>query len=179
MCLKTKRAESSGKLSALFTTGALPRQHVSPMIYFVAVLLKDIFEQGKDFPWQRPEGCPECGRYKLHGHGFAARYFQGFASCLYLKCYRCPDCHLVITMRPDSHFSRIQGCKEEIRSYLSHRLCEGRWPCSLLSRSSLRHYLANLTRQTLARLGKDWGAGLMAAFDHLLAAGVTPVSRVI
>jgi hypothetical protein len=39
--------------------------------------------------------------------------------------------------------------------------------------------MVNLTRQTLARLGKNWGSGLMAAFDHLLSAGVNPVSRVI
>lgn len=117
--------------------------------------------------------------HKLHGHGFAARYFQGFASSLYLKCYRCPGCHLVITLRPDSHFSRIQSSKEEIRSHLAHRLNEGLWPRSSLPRTSLRRWLANLTRQTLARLGKDWGAGLLAAFDHLLAAGMTPVSRVI
>ena len=66
-----------------------------------------------------------------------------------------------------------------IRSHLAQRLNEGRWPRSPLPRSSLRHWLANLTRQTLARLGNDWGNGLMSAFDHLLAEGVTPVSRVI
>ena len=82
-------------------------------------------------------------------------------------------------MRPDTHFSRVQSSKEMIRSHLAQRLNGGRWPCSSLSRSSLRHWLNNLTRQTLARLGNDWGNGLMAAFDRLLAAGVTPVSRVI
>lgn len=179
MCLKIKRAESSDKLPALFTTGGCPPKHEIYMICFVRVVLKDIFEQGKDYSWQRPGICPECNNYKLHGHGFAARYFQGFASCLYLKCYRCPGCHIVITLRPDSHFSRIRSSKEEIRSHLSHRLRECRWPGSLLSRSSLRHWLANLTKQILAHLGKDWGAGPMAAFDRLLAAGVTPVSRVI
>jgi len=179
LCPKIKRAESSDQLSALFATGGIAPQHVSPMICFVCVVLKDIFQQGKDFPWQRPEGCPRCDHHKLHGHGFAARYFQGFASCLYLKCYRCPGCHLVITLRPDSHFSRIQSSKEEIRSHLAHRLNEGWWPRSSLPRTSLRRWLANLTRQTLARLGKDWGSGLMAAFDHLVAAGMTPVSCVI
>lgn len=149
------------------------------MICFVSVLLKDIFEQGKNYPWQRPAICPHCEIYKLHGHGFTTRYFRGFDSFLHLKCYRCPGCSHVFTMRPDTHFSRVQSSKEMIRSHLAQRLNEGRWPCSSLSRSSLRHWLDNLTRQTLARLGSDWGNGLMAAFDHLLAAGVTPVSRVI
>jgi hypothetical protein len=149
------------------------------MIYFVAVLLKDIFEQGKGFPWQRPESCPRCNHYRLHGHGFTSRFFQGFTSFLYLKCYRCPCCRLVVTMRPDSHFTRIQCSKEAIRTHLDRRLKDGRWPCSSLSHASGRHWLTNLARQTLALLGNQWRTRLMAAFDQLLALGVIPVSRLI
>ena len=149
------------------------------MIYFVSVLLKDIFEQGKDYPWMKPEVCPECGHYKLWGHGFTARYFRGFLHCLYLKCYRCPNCRHVITLRPDTHFCRIRSSKETIRTHLQQRQNKGRWPPSALSRSCLRHWLANLSRQMAAHLGVDWKDGLLAAFDRLLALGKTPVSRVI
>src|ERR1035441_1889026 len=116
------------------------------MIYFVDVQLKDIFEQGKYFQWQRPEVCPNCEICKVHGHGFASRVFQGFSSCLYLKCYRCPDCGCVITLRPDTHFSRIHSSKEIIRLHLAQRLEGGKWPFSSLSRSNLRYWMANLTR---------------------------------
>jgi hypothetical protein len=149
------------------------------MIYFVSVLLKDIFEQGKNYPWARPGICPCCNHYRLWGHGFTARYFHGFPRCLYLRCYRCPSCKHVITLRPDTHFSRIRSSRETIRSHLEQRLNKGRWPRSTLSRSCLRHWLANLARQTLARLTNSWKEGLLAAFDHLVASGVTPVARII
>jgi hypothetical protein len=149
------------------------------MIYFVSVLLKDIFEQGKDYPWVRPAVCPECGHYRLWGHGFTARYFQGYPCCLYLKCYRCPNCKLVITLRPDSHFSRVRSSRETIRSHLEQRLDNGRWPRSTLSRPCLRHWLTNLARQALARLTDSWKDGLISAFDRLVATGVTPITRTI
>lgn len=172
-----KRAESSGKLPALLLPGAMPHLDAMQMIYFVSVLLKDIFEQGKDYPWVRPEVCPDCGRYKVWGHGFTARYFRGFPRCLYLKCYRCPDCGRVITLRPDSHFSRIRSCRETIRTHLQQRQDQGCWPRSTLSRSHLRYWLTNLSRQMAVRLGLDWKDGLLAAFDRLVAMGETPVSR--
>ena len=151
------------------------------MIYFVDVQLKDIFDQGKDFPWQRPEKCPNlgCNNYKVHGHGFAPRYFKGFPSFLYLKCYRCSECGCVITLRPNTHFPRIQSSKEEIRFHLAQRLSEGRWPFSSLSRSSLRYWMVNLTRKTAALLKGAWKDGLLAAYDHLLALGKSPISRPI
>lgn len=176
---KIKRAESSSQLSALLLPGVLPpNNNVIFMICFVAVLLKDIFEQGKYYPWPRPADCLRCNR-KFHGHGFTTRYFQGFPTCLYLKCYRCPECGCVITLRPDTHFSRIRSDKNIIRAHLAHRLTSGQWPRSSLSRSSLRHWLANLSRQMTAHLTAAWKAGLLAAFDCLLAQGLNPVTRLI
>lgn len=149
------------------------------MIYFVSVLLKDIFEQGKNYSWLKPEVCPKCGHYKVWGHGFTARYFSGFPHCLYLKCYRCPGCRSVITLRPDTHFSRIRSSRETIRSHLDQRLSKVRLPRSSLSRSCLRHWLTNLARQTLAHLGSGWKGGLLSAYDWLLAMGKIPVSKII
>lgn len=149
------------------------------MIYFVSVVLKDIFEQGKNYPWVKPESCPECGHYTIWGHGFTPRYFRGFPRCLYLKCYRCPGCRRVITLRPDTHFSRIGSSRETIRSHLQQRQDKGRWPRSMLSRSLLGYWLSNLTRQVAAHLGCGWKDGLSAAFDRLVTLGKTPVSRLI
>jgi len=177
--LQINQAEGSGKLSALYYLGFYPQTQVVFMICFVAVLLKDIFEQGKKYLWERPEVCPQCNHHKVHGHGFTTRYFQGYSSCLHLKCYLCPNCGCVITLRPDTHFSRIRSSKETIRSHLAHRLIEGMWPRSSLSRSCLRHWLANLLRQVAAHLTDAWKDGLLAAFDHLSAKGLAPVSRSI
>ena len=179
MCLKQKQARSSGKLPALLLQGSMPQTSANDMIYFVSVQLKNIFEQGKNYPWVKPEICPACGHYKVWGHGFTARYFRGFPRCLYLKCYRCPGCLRIITLRPDTHFSRLRSSRETIRSHLEQRQAKGRWPRSSLSRSCLRHWLANLTRQTSVHLGCDWQGGFVAAFDWLIAMGKTPVSRII
>src|ERR1700676_4007029 len=151
--------------------------HRDLMIYFVAVQLKDIFEQGKDFPWVRPAACLNCNHFRIWGHVFVPRFFDGFVSCLYLKCYRCPQCRCVMTSRPDTHFSRIRCCKETIRALLAHRLTTGRWSPSSLPPSRMRHWLTSLARQTLAHLTDAWKEGPIAAFDRLLGMGYVPVSR--
>ena len=147
------------------------------MIYFVAVLLKNIFEQGKDFPWVRPVACLNCNHYKVWGHGFVPRYFDGFADCLYMKCYRCPLCSCVMTSRPDTHFIRIHCCKETIRALLALRIKNGRWLPSSLSLPRMRHWLANLKRQAQAHLTDSWQEGLVSAFDCLIDMRLVPVSR--
>lgn len=147
------------------------------MIVFVAVQLKDIFAQGKDFPWVCPAACLKCHHYKVWGHGFVPRFFDGFVDCLYMKCYRCPLCSCVMTSRPDTHFSRIRCCKETLCALLVLRITTGRWPASSLLPSRMRHWLANLKRNALAHLTSSWNEGLIAAFDRLLDMRFVPVSR--
>ena len=146
------------------------------MIHFLSVVLKDIFEFGKEYPWVRPSACPRCGHYRLWGHGFTQRYFRGFSSCLLMKCYRCPSCSCVLTLRPDSHFSRIRTSKAMIRELLALRSERGHWPRFELPRSSLRYWWCNLVRRTCAFLDNRW-KGSLSAFDHLSALGMVPVSR--
>lgn len=148
------------------------------MIWHVPVLLKEIYEQGRDYPWKRPDACPRCRHVRVWGHGFVSRYFDGFVSCLSLKCYRCSDCGCVITVRPATHFSRIRSCKETIRSFLLYRHTQRLWPPSPLSRSRMRHWLANLKRQVQAYLTNAWDQDLLAGFDALLTMGGIPVARV-
>lgn len=147
------------------------------MIYFVTVLLKDIFDHGKDFPWVRPAACLNCDHYMVWGHGFVPRYFDEFVDCLYMKCYRCPLCRCVMTSRPDTHFSRIRCCKETIRTLLALRITTGCWFRSSLSLPRMRHWLANLKRQVLAHLTDSWKEGLVYGFDRLLDMRFVPVSR--
>ncbi len=148
------------------------------MIIFVPVLLKDIVEQERDFAWERPPCCPRCDHYKVWSHGFVERLFDGFNIPLFLKCYRCPLCGCVITLRPDTHFPRFQASKDKIRFFISERLATGRWPPAQ-SHSRHRHWLRNLKRRLKALLSDTWDKGILAAFDYLASVRSTPVSSSI
>lgn len=147
------------------------------MIWSIVVDLNQIHDLGRDYPWPRPDRCLRCRNWRLWGHGFVMRYFDGFATALFLKCFRCPSCGGVITPRPQSHFPRIRSSKETIRTHLDRRLDTGRWPPSSLSRSRLRHWLAHLKCHIQARLTSTWSLGEMAGFDRLLTLGLVPVAR--
>jgi len=148
------------------------------MIWQVPVDLKQIHEQGRDYAWPRPGCCMRCRNWRVWGHGFVRRYFDGFAEALLLKCYRCPLCGCVTTARPASHFRRIRGSRQTIYSHLHQRISRGRWPPSALARSRLRHWLANLKRQISAHLTNLWDLGVLAGFEELLLRGQIPVARV-
>jgi hypothetical protein len=146
------------------------------MIRFVDVLLKDIFQMGRDFPWERPAQCPCCGNWKVWGHGFVGTFFNGFSSEIWLKRYRCPACGCVVKLRPSSHFHRFQSSKHTIRSSLMLRICTGNWPQGSC-KSRQRYWLHNLKRQMKAHL--NWNTGLTEAFDLLADQGKIPVSSLI
>ena len=148
------------------------------MIIYVNIDLKDVFELGRDFIWERPDKCPRCNHYKVWMHGFVEALFDGFDAPLQLKRYRCPCCGCVITLRPDTHFSRIQASKETICSSLSCRIETKQWPLGL-SKSRQRHWLNNLKKKTAAYLTNSWDKGLMAAFDYFIKNGQVPVSSTI
>jgi len=148
------------------------------MIIFVSSLLKDIFKQGRDFPWPRPSACPICGCPKVWGHGYVSSWFDGFSEALLLKRYRCPCCGCVMRMRPASHFSRFQSSIQNIRSILSTRINTGRWPPDQ-SGSRPGHWLRSLKRKCFALLGFHATKDLIEVFDYLLLSGVNPVGRSI
>ena len=152
--------------------------NIKNMIIFVAVVLKDVLEQGRDYEWERPEKCPRCNHFKVWSHGFIQRFFDDFFTCLSLKAYRCPNCGCVITLRPDSHFSRFQASKEKIRDCLYDRLNTDKWAQDI-SLSRQRHWLNNLRRRIRALLTEKWDRGEIAAFDYFVSQGQTPVSSSI
>ena len=148
------------------------------MIIFVSSLLKDIFKQGRNFPWPRPSACPRCGFHKVWGHGYVDAWFDGYGEALPLKRYRCPCCGCIIRLRPSSHLSRFQASTHSIRSTLSIRIKTGRWPpdCSV---SRVGHWLRSLKRKSLALFGFNVKKDLIKGFDNLLSLGRNPVSRAI
>ncbi|MEW6490456.1 MAG: hypothetical protein AB1578_21410 [Thermodesulfobacteriota bacterium] len=145
------------------------------MIWQVAVELKEVAALGRAFAWPRPGRCLRCGSLRVWGHGLVGRYFDGFAQRLLLRCYRCAGCGCVMTPRPAGYVARVRARVAWIREELAHRVETGRWRSAPAAR--MRHWLGNLRRQALARLGWTPEHALVAAFDRLLAAGVVAVSR--
>lgn len=160
--------------------GGIPSKKSMLMIYFVKVIFKELFIQRRDYPWERPV-CPNCNYWKIWVHGYVPRLFDGFDEPLLLRVYRCPDCGCIIQMHPQSHFSRFQSSIDTIRSSLDYRLAHNKWPPDKFypSTARMRHWLRNLKRQMKAHLTEQWKAGLISAFDRLMALGKLPVSRAI
>lgn len=146
------------------------------MILFVRAKLNDIYAQGRNFNWTKPEQCPRCGSMRLWGHGFVPAYFDQFSNELYLRRFRCPDCNCIIRMKVKGYFARFHAPIHTIRSCLEHRLSCGRW-LTALSTSRQRHWLAALKRKAMALFGV--ATDLMAAFKRLISRGIVPVSRAI
>jgi hypothetical protein len=148
------------------------------MILSVVVSLKEIYEKGRDYLWPRPEVCPRCKARRPWGHGFVMAYFDGFASGLLLRRYRCPHCGCVIRLKPLGYFERFRSPIETIRAAICG-LAEKKPSCSELSRTRKAHWLRALKRKALAYFGDPFRDHLLSAFDRLVEMGKIPVSRSI
>jgi len=96
------------------------------ILHFTADV-KDIYEQGKRYPWPKSTECPRCRYRRLWGHGFAERYFEGFSQAIWVKRYRCPDCHGVHTCRPDTYFERTRYPVPVVLASLLEKIMRGTW----------------------------------------------------
>jgi len=148
------------------------------MVLFISIKLKKLFEQGRDYPWERPDQCPECDGCRVWGHGYVPVLFDGFNEPLLIKRHRCPDCRCVMRFRPKGHFKRFQASIKTIQACLSGKLKHGQWNPSI-SRSRQRHWLLALIRKIKAYLNDTWKKGLLEGFDRLISQGHIPVSRSI
>ena len=148
------------------------------MILPVVVVLKEIYEKGRDYLWPRPEICPNCKAGRPWGHGFVFAYFDGFTAGLLLHRYRCPHCGCVIRLKPQGYFDRFQSSIETIRSII-RGLVERKLPFSAVSRTRKAHWLKALKRKVRAYFGDPFEHHLLAAFDRLIEMGKIPVSRSI
>ena len=148
------------------------------MILPVVVVLKDIYEKGRDYLWPRPEVCPMCKVRRPWGHGFVLAFFDGFTAGLLLRRYRCPQCGCVIRLKPQGYFDRFQSSIETIRSIIRD-LVEKKLHFSGVSRTRKDHWLNALKRKARAYLGDPFQYRLLSAFDRLSEMGKIPVSRSI
>jgi hypothetical protein len=147
------------------------------LILFLDLCVKTLGALGRDYPWQRPERCPRCGGVRLWGHGFVTAYFDEAGSpCVYLKRYRCPECRVVIRVRPLGYWKRIQASMAAVRQCIMHRLATGRWqPQSNPARQ--RHWLRALKRKVRGHLGMSWAERWEEGFEEFLRRGICAVSR--
>jgi hypothetical protein len=148
------------------------------MIAFFDLDLNEIAKSSGDYPWPCPCACGRCGHPKVWGHGLVAMIFEGFATALKIRRYRCPMCGCIIRLRPTGYFTRHQSETTTICGTLSYRLATGRWPAGCVANRA-RHWLASLRRNALAVFGIPALADLMAAFERLIEMGRVPVSRAI
>jgi hypothetical protein len=157
--------------------GESQHRKASLLLLQVDVCVKEIFGQGKLFPWPRPPDCPRC-HGRIWGHGFVEAYFDGYVRPLLLRRYRCPDCHLILRLRPRGYWPRFQASIAAILTSLTHRLTFHRWP-SIFSRQRQGHWLRSLMDQVRWHFGVGWEGDLRSAFQVLWGRGIVPVSRVI
>jgi len=148
------------------------------MILPVAVVLKEIYEKGRDYLWPRPEVCPNCKASRPWGHGFVLAFFDGFRKGLLLRRYRCPRCGCVIRLKPQGYFDRFQSSIETIRAIICD-LVEKKPSYSWVSRTRKAHWLKALKRMARAYFGDPFEHRLLAAFDLLMGMGKIPVTRSI
>ena len=154
-----------------------PRNKV--LILFVEVCVKRLVELGRQYRWQRPERCPKCQGNRVWGHGYVEAYFdEAGSACVLLKRYRCPQCRVVIRLRPVGYWRRIQATVAQVRQCVMDRLEKGRWPPGCNSARG-RHWLRGLRRQVRTHLGMSYAERIAEGFFELVRLGVCAVSRAV
>jgi|SRR5208337_1491835 len=97
------------------------------LLLYCRIDVKRLRDLGKGYPWPKPQRCPTCEGLRLWGHGYSARYFEGFMEPLWVKRYRCPDCHAVHTCRPEQYFERYRYPVVDVLMSLLNKIMRGRW----------------------------------------------------
>jgi hypothetical protein len=130
------------------------------MILSRKICFNELSEQGREFNWGR-HNCEKCQR-SMWGHGFVTRYFAEFSCALFLKRFRCPQCRVVVTLRPEGYWPRVRSSICSIYKTLFGRLRTGIWDLPAI-RQRAGHWL----RRFVKKVRMDWGdaADLRAILD--------------
>ena len=112
---------------------AIPKStyRVAPLIVYLSVDITAVSSLGKAYRWPRLRRCPSCRGHRLWGHGYVERYFDGSADALWMKRWRCPECHAVHTMRPDTHWRGFWADRHSILRSLVNKETNRRWLADL------------------------------------------------
>ena len=94
-----------------------------------------------------------------------AAFFDGFSCQVFLRRYRCPDCHSVIRLRPSGYLKRFQASVSAIRSSIVFRLENSRWP-PVCFRTRQGYWLRSLYKKNLACFGLIAKDRLLDGFDY-------------
>jgi len=86
-----------------------PPLHGGLLILYFRADVKRLAEEGRRFPFPRPERCPGCRGRRVWVHSYVPRYFEGYVRPLWTKKYQCGDCGAVHTLRPSSFWARFAG----------------------------------------------------------------------
>jgi len=148
------------------------------MIINQEINLADIFRLGRSYEYTRPIKCPQCESFRIWGHGFVSRYFDGYDLCLYLKRWICADCGCVISIRPMNYFPRHHRLIQKIFNCLEHRLKYGVWIRGPdLSRQRQGHWLQALEKNIRFYLESEWIDKTIKGFKELISRNKAPVLR--
>lgn len=109
----------------------LPRVGLSSLVLQVSVDVQRLVELGKTYPWPRLTRCLSCNSFRIWGHGYAQRYFEGFSLPAWVRRLRCPDCGTVYTLRPDLFCRCFRYSLRTILSSLMTKITDGCWLSSL------------------------------------------------
>jgi hypothetical protein len=162
-----------GSSTAPSMQGLASQQGVALLVLSVVADVNEIARLGKDFPWEKPSGCPRCGQ-PLWWHGFVSAYFSCLAEAVFLRRLRCSCCHSVHRLKPAGYWRRFRSSLTDIFDSVSHRSDSGRWRTDQ-PRDRQRQWWRRLRRMTTAVLGLMSSASV-AAFEALLTRDFIPVS---
>jgi hypothetical protein len=122
------------------------------MVLNCVLNIKLLFEQGKEYAWERLPKCRRCGSVRIWGHGFVLRWLDGFSEQVWVKRYRCADCHCVYTMRPKGFWKRFQASVDTIVTSIKSKLEKNQW-LPTFGRQRQQYWFQGFKKQC-ARIGE-------------------------
>ncbi len=144
------------------------------LIIYSFVRVKELFKQGKSYPWRKPKRCPVCGGRRLWWHGFVLRSFHGFVSKVWVRRCICAACKRVHTLRPHTHWARLQYSRFIILVCLVSRIRDGHWYRGILRQNQQYWYRGLMIQRGIYESG---GAITLDVVKTLLMAGALPASH--
>ena len=146
------------------------------MIICIQVDINLLSNLQKDYPWPKPDHCPNCNNPKLWGHGFVDALLDCEKFPVPLKRYRCPNCGCVIKLKPKGYFNRFRATIETIRKSITSLATTGKY-ISGIAYQRQYHWFTALIRHATARY--TLSPNLIQVFEKLIAGGKIPVCRTI